>query len=57
MYLTHLFPKPYKKLAKAGVVKLIGADRVRETVADAIAIIEAAALNRTGNGEGVGLPI
>ncbi|RXW25650.1 hypothetical protein EST38_g222 [Candolleomyces aberdarensis] len=40
LYLTHVHHRAYKTFAKAGIVELIGADAFRETVADAITIVE-----------------
>ncbi|KAF8161461.1 sulfate anion transporter [Crassisporium funariophilum] len=40
LYITHLRPGPQKTFAKAGIVELLGADAFRESVADAMAIVE-----------------
>ncbi|KAF8806674.1 sulfate anion transporter [Phlegmacium glaucopus] len=40
LFITHLRPRPRKTFAMAGIVDLLGADAFRETVADAMAIVE-----------------
>ncbi|KAJ2918011.1 hypothetical protein MD484_g2366, partial [Candolleomyces efflorescens] len=40
VYLTHVNHRAYKTFAKAGIVELIGVDAFRETVADAIGLVE-----------------
>ncbi|KAF9012661.1 sulfate anion transporter [Cyathus striatus] len=42
LFITHLKPEPRRTFIKAGVVDLLGEDAFRETVADAMTIIEAA---------------
>lgn len=42
LYLTHVHQRVYKTFAKAGISDLIGVDAFRDTVADAINIIESA---------------
>lgn len=39
-FLTHVNAKPYQTFVKAGLVDLVGMDAVRETVADAVSIIQ-----------------
>lgn len=40
LFITHLRPDPRKTFAMAGIVDFLGADAFRETVADAMAIVE-----------------
>jgi anti-anti-sigma regulatory factor len=40
LYLTHVNHRVYRTFGKAGIVGLLGADAFRETVADAINIVE-----------------
>ncbi|KAG6910445.1 hypothetical protein DXG01_010800 [Tephrocybe rancida] len=40
LFITHLSPTPRETFAKAGIVDLLGADAFRESVADAIALVE-----------------
>ena len=40
MFITHLLPGPRKTFTLAGIVDLLGPDAFRETVADAMIIIE-----------------
>ncbi|KAG5646214.1 hypothetical protein DXG03_004040 [Asterophora parasitica] len=40
LYITHLAPGPRETFQKAGIVDLLGADAFRESVADAIALVE-----------------
>ncbi|KAG6866429.1 hypothetical protein C0991_004714 [Blastosporella zonata] len=40
LFITHLSPGPRETFAKAGIVDFLGADAFRESVADAIALVE-----------------
>ncbi|KAG6887409.1 hypothetical protein C0995_015596 [Termitomyces sp. Mi166 len=40
LFITHLSPGPRETFLKAGIVDLLGADAFRESVADAIALVE-----------------
>ncbi|KAG5735227.1 hypothetical protein E4T56_gene15863 [Termitomyces sp. T112] len=40
LFITHLSPRPRETFSKAGIVDLLGADAFRESVADAIALVE-----------------
>lgn len=40
MYITHLAPGPRETFSKAGIVDLLGADKFRESVADAMVLVE-----------------
>lgn len=40
MFITHLLPGPRKTFTMAGIVDLLGPDAFRETVGDAMAIVE-----------------
>jgi len=42
LYIAHLRPRPYKTFAKAGIVELLGVGAFRESVADAMTIVEPA---------------
>ncbi|KAF5354753.1 hypothetical protein D9756_005572 [Leucocoprinus leucothites] len=46
LFITHLKNKPQQKFIKAGIWDLLGADAFRQTVADAIAIVEASNTSR-----------
>ncbi|KAF9047571.1 sulfate anion transporter [Panaeolus papilionaceus] len=46
LFIAHLRPKPYKTLIKAGISDILGADAFRETVADAMNIVEATRMTR-----------
>jgi hypothetical protein len=40
LFITHLAPGPRQTFAKAGIVELLGADAFRESVADAMNLVE-----------------
>jgi len=40
LFITHLLPGPRKTFTMAGIVDLLGPDAFRETVADAMTIVE-----------------
>ncbi|PPQ63748.1 hypothetical protein CVT24_004257 [Panaeolus cyanescens] len=46
LFIAHLRPKPYKTLVKAGITDILTADAFRETVADAMTIVEASRMTR-----------
>ncbi|TFK45036.1 sulfate anion transporter [Crucibulum laeve] len=47
LFVTHLKPGPFRMFEKAGIVDLLGVNAFRETVADAMTIVEAAARSST----------
>jgi anti-anti-sigma regulatory factor len=42
IFLTHVNARPYQTFVKAGLVDLVGMDAFRETVADAVGILQRA---------------
>jgi len=48
LFITHLRPGPRKTFTMAGIVDLLGADAFRETVADAMAIVEGSRASESG---------
>ncbi|EAU84208.2 endoplasmic reticulum protein [Coprinopsis cinerea okayama7 len=43
IFMTHVKAKPYQTFVKAGIVDMVGLDAFRETVADAVSIVERSA--------------
>jgi len=41
LFITHLSPGPRETFSKAGIVELLGADAFRQTVAEAMTVVEA----------------